>query len=58
MIYYYGDNEKGIHKEPALKEIAEDVKAEKETPDSDWKDRPRSFSNPANVAAARALSQP
>jgi hypothetical protein len=25
------------------------------TPDADWKDRPRSFSNPANVTAARAL---
>ena len=55
MIYYYGDNEKGIYKEPALKEIAEDIKDEEQMPDPDWKDRPRSFSNPANLAAARAL---
>lgn len=51
MIYFYGEGEL------ALEEIASDIIDEKGTPDPDWKDRPRSFNNPANVAEARALLQ-
>merc|ERR1719261_1596343 len=55
MIYYYADKELSV----GGVVLAEDNKDEKhqEIPDPDWKDRPRSFSNPANVAAARALLQ-
>jgi hypothetical protein len=51
MIYFFDDLF------DVLEEIALDIIDEMGTPDPDWKDRPRSFSNPANVEAARALLQ-